>query len=197
MKTPWGAGFDFTNPTVRLFFLENVRQWLEDYDMDGLRFDAVHEFGTEAAGTFMSELAAMARAIKPNALLALENLDNDVEWLERDEAGRPHHFDAQWNDDIHHVLHVIATEQKSGYYRDFAEDTVDKARRALAEGFAYQGDAVPRWGDIDARRAVRPLCRHRPSCRSSRTTTRSATSPTGGGWPSISMPSGSTSCISS
>ncbi|MBZ9938730.1 malto-oligosyltrehalose trehalohydrolase [Mesorhizobium sp. BR1-1-16] len=149
VQTPWGAGLNFADPLVRLFFLENVRMWLEDYDMDGLRFDAVHEFATSGADLMKRELAAMGRAIKPNAMLILENLDNGATWLERDEAGRPRHFDAQWNDDIHHVLHVIATEQRSGYYRDFADATVEKARRVLAEGFAYQGEPVPRRGDVE------------------------------------------------
>ncbi len=147
VATPWGAGINFSDPTVRLFFLENVRMWIEDYDMDGLRFDAVHEFATSGADAMKRELAAMARSIKPNALLILENLANSAKWLERSDSGRPLHFDAQWNDDIHHVLHVIATEQRLGYYRDFSDATLDKARRAFAEGFAYQGDAVPRLGD--------------------------------------------------
>ncbi len=151
VATPWGAGVNFADPTVRLFFLENVRMWLEDYDMDGLRFDAVHEFATAGADAMKRELAAMARSIKPNALLILENLDNSATWLERSESGRPLHFDAQWNDDIHHVLHVIATEQRVGYYRDFSDATLDKARRALAEGFAYQGEAVPRLGEAVTR----------------------------------------------
>ncbi|SHG29804.1 maltooligosyl trehalose hydrolase [Kaistia soli DSM 19436] len=149
VHTPWGAGLNFADPLVRLFFLENVRMWIEDYDMDGLRFDAVHEFGTSGAQQMKREMAAMARAIKPNAMLILENLDNEASWLERDASGRPRYFDAQWNDDIHHVLHVIATDQRSGYYRDFADETVEKARRVLAEGFAYQGEAVPRRGDIE------------------------------------------------
>ncbi len=147
VATPWGAGINFADPTVRLFFLENVRMWLEDYDIDGLRFDAVHEFGTDGADEMKRQLAAMARAVKPNALLILENLDNGAAWLERGDNGRPLHFDAQWNDDIHHVLHVIATEQSVGYYRDFSQATVDKARRVLTEGFVYQGDPVPRLGD--------------------------------------------------
>ena len=147
VRTPWGAGVNFADPTVRLFFLENVRMWLEDYDMDGLRFDAVHEFATSGADAMKRELAAMARSIKPNAMLILENSANGAGWLERADSGRPVHFDAQWNDDIHHVLHVIATEQRVGYYRDFSDATLDKARRVLAEGFAYQGDPVARLGD--------------------------------------------------
>ena len=32
-----------------------------------------------------------------------------------------HGFDAQWNDDAHHVLHVLLTGEADGYYADYAE----------------------------------------------------------------------------
>ena len=40
---------------------------------------------------------------------------------------------------MHNVLHVIATGETEGYYADFADDVWTKLGRALAEGFAYQG----------------------------------------------------------
>ncbi|MFT3975004.1 MAG: hypothetical protein QM699_16665 [Amaricoccus sp.] len=47
---------------------------------------------------------------------------------------------AEWNDDLHNVAHVIASGETEGYYTDFAEDRWRKYARALAEGFAYQGE---------------------------------------------------------
>jgi maltooligosyltrehalose trehalohydrolase len=46
-----------------------------------------------------------------------------------------------WNDDTHHVLHTVATLENHAYYKDYVEDT-DKLGRALAEGFAYQGEVM-------------------------------------------------------
>jgi maltooligosyltrehalose trehalohydrolase len=51
---------------------------------------------------------------------------------------RPVRYTAQWNDDIHHVLRVAATGQETGYYADYGETRL--LGRALAEGFAYQGE---------------------------------------------------------
>jgi malto-oligosyltrehalose trehalohydrolase len=51
-------------------------------------------------------------------------------------------YSAQWNDDVHHVLHVAATGEAQGYYADYAGQT-EKLGRALAEGFAYQGEIMP------------------------------------------------------
>jgi malto-oligosyltrehalose trehalohydrolase len=64
---------------------------------------------------------------------------NESRWLKRDETSRRVQYDAQWNDDIHHVLHTAATGECSGYYSDFVGDT-EKLGRALAEGFAFQGE---------------------------------------------------------
>ena len=43
--TPWGAGLNFDGPNgrpVRDFFIHNALYWLEEFHVDGLRFDAVH-----------------------------------------------------------------------------------------------------------------------------------------------------------
>jgi malto-oligosyltrehalose trehalohydrolase len=50
-------------------------------------------------------------------------------------------YTAQWNDDVHHALHVAATGERAGYYEEYAGDTRLLAR-ALAEGFAFQGEVM-------------------------------------------------------
>ncbi|MFN3565692.1 MAG: DUF3459 domain-containing protein, partial [Burkholderiaceae bacterium] len=47
---------------------------------------------------------------------------------------------AQWNDDLHHAAHVLATGETDGYYIDYADDPLAHFGRALAEGFVYQGE---------------------------------------------------------
>lgn len=95
----------FDEEIVRQFYYENVRMWLEEFDFDGLRFDAVHEIKTDARDQFLGDLAKSARDAKSHAKLIIENMDNVASWLERDGDGQPTDFTAQWNDDIHHVLH--------------------------------------------------------------------------------------------
>jgi maltooligosyltrehalose trehalohydrolase len=73
--------------------------------------------------------------------LVLENEHNDAKRLARAHSGEPREHTAQWNDDVHHVLHVAATEERNGYYAEYAGDT-DKLGRALAEGFAFQGELM-------------------------------------------------------
>src|SRR5262249_44117682 len=75
--------------------------------------------------------------------LILENDGNEARWLKRHEDGGPRAFTAQWNDDFHHAVYVAASGDISGYYRDYAEDSVGKIARALAQGFVYQGEMSP------------------------------------------------------
>jgi maltooligosyltrehalose trehalohydrolase len=70
----------------------------------------------------------------------LENESNDPRRLTR-HGGMPDLYTAQWNDDIHHVLHVAATHEMSGYYAAYGR--TELLGRALAEGFAYQGEMMP------------------------------------------------------
>lgn len=140
-ETPWGAGIAFGNPTVCAFFAENALMWLTEYGFDGLRFDAVHAFAPPHGETFLMALAERLRAARPDAWLVLENDDNAARLLARGPDRKPLAYTAQWNDDIHHALHVLATGEQEGYYRDYAVDTTALAARALTQGFAYQGEA--------------------------------------------------------
>ena len=104
-----------------------------EYRFDGLRFDAVHAI---ADPTFLDEMAGeIRRTIEKgrHVHLMLEHEGNDAERLR-------HGFDAQWNDDAHHVLHVLLTGESGGYYSDYATKPARQLLRCLTEGFAYQGE---------------------------------------------------------
>ncbi|GLK67370.1 malto-oligosyltrehalose trehalohydrolase [Hansschlegelia plantiphila] len=135
LHTPWGGAIDFRLPEVRSYFTENVLYWLEEYRFDGLRLDAVHAISEQ---DWIDETAAAVRASENgrHLHLILENEFNQQSHL----AGE---VDAQWNDDFHHVFHVLLTGEREGYYEDFVEDTAGKLARTLQDGFVYQGDPSP------------------------------------------------------
>ncbi|MGH7032147.1 MAG: DUF3459 domain-containing protein, partial [Stellaceae bacterium] len=64
-------------------------------------------------------------------------------YLERRANGVPVSYDAQWNDDFHHAMHVALTGETGGYYADYAADPIAGLGRALTEGFVYQGELSP------------------------------------------------------
>jgi maltooligosyltrehalose trehalohydrolase len=140
--TPWGAGIDVGRREVRDFFIHNVNYWLEEYRFDGLRFDAVDQIKDGSDEHLLVEVARQARAAIPDRHihLVLENDNNAASLLTRESTGRPRLYTAQWNDDYHHVAHVMLTGESDGYYVDYAEDSAAKLARALAEGYVYQGE---------------------------------------------------------
>ena len=145
-KTPWGDAVNYDDrgsANVREFIIHNALYWLEEFHLDGLRLDAVHAIQDDGPRHLLQELAERARTLTaPNHVhLILENEDNQVKRLRRDAAGRPTQFTAQWNDDMHHVLHTAATLESNGYYKQYLDDT-DMLGRALAEGFAFQGEVM-------------------------------------------------------
>jgi malto-oligosyltrehalose trehalohydrolase len=133
IKTPWGPAIDFRREEVRRFFTENVLYWLMEYRFDGLRFDAVHAISEP---DWLDEMAAeVRRTVEPgrHVHLVLEHDGNIASHLAGD-------FDAQWNDDGHHVLHVLLTGEGGGYYADYADRPAEHLARCLTEGFIYQGE---------------------------------------------------------
>jgi malto-oligosyltrehalose trehalohydrolase len=151
-KTPWGDAINYDGEQsrpVRDFMIENALYWLEEFHFDGLRLDAVHTIVDESPEHLLEELARRVRETvgqRRHVHLILENEENEAHRLERTVDGRPRTYTAQWNDDVHHVLHVAATGEDAGYYADYKGDT-DQLARALAEGFAFQGELMPYRGE--------------------------------------------------
>ncbi|MGZ9004981.1 MAG: malto-oligosyltrehalose trehalohydrolase [Burkholderiales bacterium] len=143
-QTPWGAAVNYDGPEcapVRQFVIQNALYWLEEYRLDGLRLDAVHAIMDDSERHVLLELRETVRARigERHVHLVLENEHNAASLLARTSDGAAAHYTAQWNDDAHHVLHTAATNERNGYYEEYAGDTI-KLGRALAEGFAFQGE---------------------------------------------------------
>ncbi len=147
--TPWGEAINFdgeSSRTVRDFFIHNALYWLEEFHFDGLRFDAVHAIKDDSNPDILTELATTVReTLGPERKihLVLENGDNSSHYLRRNERDRIDLYDAQWNDDIHHVCHILASGETDGYYSDYTENTIQLLGESLTEGFIFQGQISP------------------------------------------------------
>jgi malto-oligosyltrehalose trehalohydrolase len=145
--TPWGAAVNYdaeNSDAVRELIVNNAIYWIREFNLDGLRLDAVHAIIDESPKHLLEELAIAVReaaGTRPVHLI-LENEENQASRLARGKSQQPIQFTAQWNDDVHHVLHTAASGESVGYYGDYAGNT-QKLGRALAEGFAFQGELMP------------------------------------------------------
>ena len=148
-RTPWGAAIDFDaseGRAVRDFFIHNALYWLEEFHLDGLRLDAVHAIRDDSRPDILEELAQAVQrgpGRERPIHLVLENDDNASRYLLNGHGGCGGGYRAQWNDDIHHALHVLLTGERDGYYRDYRDRPTRQLARCLAEGFAFQGEPSP------------------------------------------------------
>ncbi len=157
-RTPWGAAINFDGEgsrAVRDFFIHNALYWLEEFHFDGLRLDAVHAIVDDSQPDIVTEISQRVRERlgrrSAHVHLVLENDRNEARYLRATRAATPPLATAQWNDDLHHALHVLATGEPDGYYADYATRPLAALGRCLAEGFAYQGEA----SRLSRRRAAR------------------------------------------
>jgi len=154
--TPWGPAVNFDSEgseVVREIVVSNALYWIEEYNFDGLRLDAVHAIKDDSPKHILDELAERVRVEISNrhVHLVLENDLNTASRLRRDERGKPIFYTAQWNDDFHHLVHTAAADDLRDFYPEFAGDTM-KLGRALAEGFAFQGE----WTSLNPRQRGEP-----------------------------------------
>jgi maltooligosyltrehalose trehalohydrolase len=141
--TPWGPAVNFDGPgsaAVRAFVLENVRTWLEDYRLDGLRVDAVHAIRDAGPVHILTEIQRSADEVErrrswPAHVFAESDL-NDVKLL-RPTAEGGWGVAGQWSDDFHHGVHAFLTGERQGCYVDYGRP--DDVARALREPFLLDG----------------------------------------------------------
>ena len=143
-KTPWGGAVNLEaawSHQVRRFFIDNALMWMRDFQLDGLRLDAVHAFIDRSAIHFLEQLAAETRTLEAalgrRLVLVAESDLNDPRIVTASEAGG-YGLDAQWGDDFHHALFaLLARQPQGGYYRDFGG--MEQLAKAIEKTFVYDG----------------------------------------------------------
>ncbi|TWF54957.1 malto-oligosyltrehalose trehalohydrolase [Neorhizobium alkalisoli] len=147
--TPWGAGIAYDADAARRYIVECPLYWLEEFNLDGLRFDAIDQIEDISERHILIEIAERIRTEITDRPIHLTTEDcRNVTFLHpRDENGGAPLFTGEWNDDFHNAVHVFATGETHAYYGDFAQNPEKLFARALAEGFAYQGEVSPQSGE--------------------------------------------------
>jgi maltooligosyltrehalose trehalohydrolase len=149
-QTPWGSAIDYRVPQVRAFAIENALHWLRDYRFDGLRLDAINNIVEPGEIPMLHDLSIAAGKLAAQSgrhiHLVLENGDNIASLLDPTQDPPRGKYHAQWNDDYHHVCHVLLTGESQGYYGDYQGSPLGGLARALSSGFVYQGEVSAYWG---------------------------------------------------
>ncbi len=182
-ETPWGPAVNLDDdgaPAVRRFLVENALRWFRDFHVDALRLDAVHELKDDSPQHYLvqlsNEVAALSTELgRPLDLVAESDLNDPAMVTPAADGGWG--MTAQWDDDVHHALHVSLTGEAQGYYADFggSQDGPERGPLAvlaavLTRGFLHDGGFSSfrgsHWGApvdrerLDARRLLGYLQTH-------------------------------------
>lgn len=160
-NTPWlGPRFDYGRPEVRQYLLDNVRMWLEEFKVDGLRLDSTHHIrnfdgndnfdaNNPEGWLLLQEINRLAHQINPRVLMIAE--DNSLnEYLTKPISEGGAGFDAQWGPGFSSALRASfgvnawqntysLVEELSKYYNgDFLQKIVYSESHDTAARSAYQ-----------------------------------------------------------
>jgi maltooligosyltrehalose trehalohydrolase len=132
---------------VRRYILDNAITWLRDFHIDGLRLDAVHALQDSSPVHLLEQLAVevgelSATVGRPLPLIAESDLNDAMLITPRTEGETGtkqggYGLDAQWDDDVHHVLHAMLTGERGGYYADFG--SLDSLAKVFTRAFFHDG----------------------------------------------------------
>jgi maltooligosyltrehalose trehalohydrolase len=141
-KTDWGDAINFDGPNcgpVREFYLANARYWIEEFHLDGYRFDATQNIYDDSESHILGEVARVSRAAAGRRSIYLVNENEPqhtrlVRPVERGGLG----LDALWNDDFHHSATVALTGRNEAYYTEYRGGPQEFIS-AAKWGYLYQG----------------------------------------------------------
>ena len=136
-KTPWGQALNFDTghgKRTREFIIHNALYWVEEFQMDGLRLDAVHAILDGSSIHILDELAHAVKLVASGREIHLILESDDRVWhhLGRDAGLRPLSSTAQWNHDMQKLAALALTHDRSDDL-DYADTTL--LGKALVEGF--------------------------------------------------------------
>lgn len=142
LHTPWGAALNYAAAPVRAFFVENAPYWMREFHIDGFRLDATHEIVDRSSQHILAEIAAAIHSL--GGFVIAEDERNDPQILTRPDRGGVG-FDGAWADDFHHVVRVTLTQDREGYYANYA-GTSSELTQTLTHGWLFRGQTQPSTG---------------------------------------------------
>jgi 1,4-alpha-glucan branching enzyme len=135
-----GPVFAFWKPEVRQFLIDNARFLLEEYHVDGFRYDQVTVIDRQNAGSgwrFCQDVNATVRALDPSAINVAEY------WGPEPAVVRPRledgaDFDAQWHDGLRTAVRGVIGQAAGGQHAALNWQGVVNQLRAPGFGDAWR-----------------------------------------------------------
>jgi maltooligosyltrehalose trehalohydrolase len=145
-EVPWGDAINFDgewSDGVRDYYRDNVRHWITNYHMDGLRLDAIHMMYDSSAVHILQALSNEVKILESEldrqiALVAESDFNDPrvVTPVQNNGLG----LSAQWLDDFHHAWYAVLDEKGKDRYEDFG--SLQQVVKAYRDGFVLDGGFV-------------------------------------------------------
>jgi maltooligosyltrehalose trehalohydrolase len=139
-KTPWGDALNFELRPVRELFAENAEYWRREFHIDGFRLDATHAIVDRSEKHILQEITERIHSL--GGFVTIEDERNDVRLLEQADRGG-FGVDGRWADDFHHVIRVMLTGAREGYYRSY-EGGTNELTETLRDGWLLNRERQPK-----------------------------------------------------
>jgi maltooligosyltrehalose trehalohydrolase len=141
-RNDWGESLNFDgeqNAGVREFFVSNTRYWIEEFHLDGYRFDATQAVRDDSTEHILAAISREARHAGGGKQIYLvnENEPQHTRLVRPTEQGG-YGMDALWNDDFHHSAMVVLAGRKEAYYSDHCGEAQEFIS-ATKWGYLFQG----------------------------------------------------------
>jgi 1,4-alpha-glucan branching enzyme len=135
-NTPWGPRPDFSRGEVRAYIRDNALMWLDEFRLDGLRFDGTKYIRKQDQnGPDIPEGWSLLQWVNnetdaqfPGKLMIAEDMDSN-EWLTKPTGAGGAGFDTQWDPGFVHPIRAALTAVS-----DAARD-MEQVRYAVTNAF--------------------------------------------------------------
>lgn len=144
-KTPWGNGVAVDGPQgreVARHFVENALFWMNEYHVDGLRFDATVYLPKNLL-TELSHATAQVKKVTGRELVLISENNRNNRAVTQPVLAGGHGFDGQWSMDLQYALRALLAGEKGWRIDRYTDDPFKWATRAIARGWAYEGQTSP------------------------------------------------------
>jgi 1,4-alpha-glucan branching enzyme len=150
----WAGGlvFAYWNQDVRQFLIDNARCFLEEFHVDGFRYDEVSVIDRFSGWFFCRDLTDTVRFVKPQAIQIAEYWPVNPAVVTSTSAGGAG-FDATWHDGVRDAIRDAITQAAQG--RDAAVDVDRMASHLQQSGLRDAWRAVQCVEDHDIVRVSR------------------------------------------
>ncbi len=112
-----GLVFAYGKKEVRQFLIDNATLFLNEYHVDGFRYDqitVIDDDGGADGWRFLQDLTNTLRSIKPQAINIAEYWRDDPSWVMRDTQQGGAGFDAVWYPSLRSAVRTLLTQAAQG-----------------------------------------------------------------------------------